>query len=114
FRRRTTMVSRREFYISLVVVGLLSGWLGMRWKQEAPGGMFVRAAEAQMLASKPFTFAAVARRATPSVVKVLHTPHVRFPAFGAPLGEGDPFDQFFRQLLAELPREMEQKSLGSG
>src|SRR5262245_32655892 len=108
------MVSRREFYISLVVVGLLSGWLGMRSNLRPPGGMFVRAAEAQILASKPFTFAAVARRATPSVVNVFTTHHVRVPAFGAPLGQGDPFDQFFRQLLPELPREMEQKSLGSG
>jgi serine protease Do len=108
------MVSRREFYVSLVVVGLLSGWLGMRWKLEPADGTFVRAAEAQILASKPFTFAAVARRATPSVVNVFTTHHVRVPSFGAPLGEGDPFDQFFRQLLPELPREMEQKSLGSG
>src|SRR5262245_38193179 len=105
------MVSRREFYISLVVVGLLCGWLGTRWEPQPPRGVFVRAAEAQMLASKPFTFAAVARRATPSVVNVFTTHHVRVPAFGAPLGEGDPFDQFFRQLLPDLPREMEQKSL---
>ena len=108
------MVSRREFYLSLVAVGLLAGWLGMRWERQPPGGMFVRAAEAQMLASKPFSFAAVARRATPSVVNVFTTHHVRVPAFGSPLGEGDPFDQFFRQLFPELPREMEQKSLGSG
>ncbi|HSD11824.1 MAG TPA: hypothetical protein VLF14_12600, partial [Candidatus Binatia bacterium] len=78
------MVSRREFYLSLVVVGLLAGWLGTRWEQRPPGGAFVGTAEAQMLASRPFTFAAVARRATPSVVNVFTTHHVRVPSFGSP------------------------------
>jgi serine protease Do len=107
------MVSRREFYASLLVVGAISAWLGAR--SPAPqGARLVRAAEAQMLASKPFSFAAVARRATPSVVNVFTTHHVKVAPFGAPLGPGDPFDEFFRQFFPGLPREMEQRSLGSG
>jgi serine protease Do len=108
------MVSRREFYISLALVGLFAGWLGMRFERRPAQGSFVRSAEAQMLESKPFSFAAVARRSTPCVVNIFTTHRVRVPAFGAPFGEDDPFDQFFRQLIPELPREMEQKSLGSG
>jgi serine protease Do len=105
------MVSRREFYVTLPLVGLLSAFVGAA----AVGGpssssSLVRVAQAQMLAAKPFSFAAVARRATPSVVNIFTTQRVKV----APFGEGDPFDQFFRQLFPELPREMEQKSLGSG
>lgn len=109
------MVSRREFYVSLLFVGLLGAFVGAGWMRDAPaGGSLVRAAEAEMLASKPFTFAGVARRATPSVVNIFTTQRVKMAPFGAPLGEGDPFDQFFRQFFPELPREREQKSLGSG
>ncbi|MET0152303.1 MAG: Do family serine endopeptidase [Candidatus Binatia bacterium] len=108
------MVSRREFYASLVAVGAISAWLGASISRAPQDARFVRAAEAQMLASKPFSFAAVARRATPSVVNVFTTQHVKVAPFGAPLGSGDPFDEFFRQFFPGLPREMEQKSLGSG
>ena len=107
------MVSRREFYLSLIAVAVIAGWLGAR----AARGLsqsFVRGAEAQMLGSKPFSFAAVARRATPSVVNVFTTHRVKVAPFGAPLGSGDPFDDFFRQFFPGMPREMEQKSLGSG
>ncbi|MBI2963167.1 MAG: Do family serine endopeptidase [Deltaproteobacteria bacterium] len=105
------MVSRREFYVSLLLVALAGAWLGAAWKAGTPAGRsLVRAAEAQMLAAKPFTFAAVARRATPPVVNIFTTQRVRV----TPFGQGDPFDQFFRQFFPELPREMEQKSLGSG
>ncbi len=105
------MVSRREFYVSLLLVAVVGAWGGAAWTRGAPAaGSLVRTAEAQMLASKPFTFAAVARRATPSVVNIFTTQHVKV----APFGEGEPFDQFFRQFFPELPREMEQKSLGSG
>jgi serine protease Do len=108
------MVSRREFYASLSAVAAISAWLGAGISSAPRDARFVRAAEAQMLASKPFSFAAVARRATPSVVNVFTTHHVKVAPFGGPLGPGDPFDEFFRQFFPGLPREMEQKSLGSG
>ena len=106
------MVSRREFYLALVVVGLIGVWIGSSFTPVVSGSGFVRAAEAQMLASKPFSFAGVAKRATPSVVNVFTTQRVQLSPFGA--REGDPFDQFFRQFFPELPRELQQKSLGSG
>jgi serine protease Do len=108
------MVSRREFYASLLAVAAISAWLGAGISRSPRDARFVREAEAQMLASKPFSFAAVARRATPSVVNVFTTQHVKVAPFGGPLGPGDPFDEFFRQFFPGLPREMEQKSLGSG
>ena len=105
------MVSRREFYLSLIAVAALAAWLGARSAQRSPQG-FVRAAQAQMLGSKPFSFASVARRATPSVVNVFTTHRVKIAPFGS--SPGDPFDDFFRQFFPGMPREMEQKSLGSG
>jgi len=105
------MVSRREFYVCLVVVASIGLWVGSMLRGSG-SGTFVRAAEAQMLAAKPASFAAVARKATPSVVNVFTTQRVRVSPFGAM--EGDPFDQFFHQFFPELPRELEQKSLGSG
>ena len=109
------MVSRREFYVSLLVVGAVGAWLGAQWSRSPSSrGSFVRAAEAEMLASRPFSFAAVARRATPSVVNVFTTQHVRVAPFGGQFGQGDPFDEFFRQFFPDLPRDLEQKSLGSG
>jgi serine protease Do len=108
------MVSRREFYTSLLAFAAISAWLGAGISRAPRDARFVRAAEAQLLASKPFSFAAVARRATPSVVNVFTTHHVKVAPFGGPLGPGDPFDEFFRQFFPGLPREMEQKSLGSG
>ena len=107
------MVSRREFYLSLIAVAVVAAWLGAR-SAAGPSTGFVRAAQAQMLGAKPFSFASVARRATPSVVNVFTTHRVKVAPFGAPLGSGDPFDDFFRQFFPGLPREMEQKSLGSG
>jgi len=107
------MVSRREFYLSLLLVGVLAGWLGGTMAR-APSSGLMRAAEAQMLASKPASFAAVARRATPSVVNVFTTHRVKVAPFGGPFGPGDPFDQFFGQMFPQMPREMEQRSLGSG
>jgi len=93
------------------LVASVGVWVGsaLRGSGSVP---FVRAAEAQMLAAKPFSFAAVARRATPSVVNVFTTQRVRVSPFGTT--QGDPFDQFFSQFFPELPRELEQKSLGSG
>ena len=107
------MVSRREFYISLIAVAVVAAWLGARVAR-GPSPSFVRGAEAQMLGSKPFSFAGIARRATPSVVNVFTTHRVKVAPFGAPRGSGDPFDDFFRQFFPGLPRELEQKSLGSG
>jgi serine protease Do len=107
------MVSRREFYVSLIAVAAIGWYAGAHWSGAPSSGM-VRAAEAQMLASKPFSFAAVARRATPSVVNVFTTHRVKVSPFPGSLGPGDPFDDFFRQFFPGLPREMEQKSLGSG
>ncbi len=111
------MVTRREFYGVLAIVALLAMWVGSRGSH-APDPMhgWVRRAEAQMLSSKPFTFASVAKRATPSVVNVFTKQRVRVSPFGGPFGggDGDPFDDFFRQMFPEMPREMEQKSLGSG
>jgi serine protease Do len=107
------MVSRREFYISLIAVAVVAAWLGAR-AARGPSPSFVRGAEAQMLGSKPFSFAGIARRATPSVVNVFTTHRVKVAPFGAPRGPGDPFDDFFRQFFPGLPRELEQKSLGSG
>jgi serine protease Do len=104
------MVSRREFYLSLAVVAAIALWIGSSLR--APGSSLARAAETQMLEAKPASFASVARRATPSVVNIFTTQHVRVAPFGG--GEGDPFDQFFRDFFPELPREFEQKSLGSG
>jgi serine protease Do len=106
------MVSRREFYLGLAAVGLIGVWIGSAMTAPASSVGWVRAAEAQMLGSKPFSFASVARRATASVVNVFTTQRVRVTPFGGM--EGDPFDQFFRQFFPELPRELEQKSLGSG
>src|SRR5512144_2981200 len=105
------MVSRREFYWSLVIVAAIALWIGSSLGASG-GGSLVRVAEAQMLAAKPASFASVARRATPSVVNVFTTQHVRVSPFGGM--QGDPFDQFFRDFFPELPRELEQKSLGSG
>jgi serine protease Do len=110
FAREEKMVSRREFYLSLAVVAAIAVWIGFLLRP--PGSSLARAAEAQMLSAKPASFASVARRATPSVVNVFTTQHVRVAPFGG--GEGDPFDQFFRDFFPELPREVEQKSLGSG
>ena len=107
------MVSRREFYVSLIAVAVVAAWLGARMAR-GPSPSFVRGAEAQMLGSKPFSFAGVARRATPSVVNVFTTHRVKVAPFGVPRGSGDPFDDFFRQFFPGLPRELEQKSLGSG
>ena len=104
------MVSRREFYVALALVAIVALWIGSSLR--SPVGPLVRTAEAQMLAAKPASFASVARRATPSVVNVFTTQHVRVSPFGA--AQGDPFDQFFQQFFPELPRELEQKSLGSG
>jgi serine protease Do len=106
------MISRREFYLSLLAVAVVAAWIGLTVGGAGHSRPFVRAAEAEMLASKPFSFASVARRATPSVVNVFTTHHVR--ATVGPLGSGDPFDDFFRQFFPELPRDLEQKSLGSG
>jgi serine protease Do len=108
------MVSRREFYLALLLVAAIAAMLGASFSRAERGGGFLRVAEAEMLAAKPFSFAAVARRATPSVVNVFTTHHVKVSPFGAPLGSGDPFDDFFRQFFPGMPREMEQRSLGSG
>jgi len=108
------MVSRREFYGALVVVAAIAAMLGATFSRKPRGEGLVRAAEAEMLAAKPFSFASVARRATPSVVNVFTTHHVKVAPFGAPLAPGDPFDEFFRQFFPGMPREMEQRSLGSG
>jgi serine protease Do len=108
------MVSRREFYLALLLVAAIAAMLGASFSRAPRGGGFLRVAEAEMLAAKPFSFAAVARRATPSVVNVFTTHHVKLSPFGAPLGSGDPFDDFFRQFFPGMPREMEQRSLGSG
>jgi serine protease Do len=108
------MVSRREFYLALLLVAAIAAMLGAGFSRVPQGGGFLRAAEAEMLAAKPFSFAAVARRATPSVVNVFTTHHVKVAPFGPPLGSGDPFDDFFRQFFPGMPREMEQRSLGSG
>jgi serine protease Do len=108
------MVSRREFYLALLLVAAIAAMLGAGFSRVPRGGGFLRAAEAEMLAAKPFSFAAVARRATPSVVNVFTTHHVKVAPFGPPLGSGDPFDDFFRQFFPGMPREMEQRSLGSG
>ena len=80
------MVSRREFYLALLLVAAIAAMLGAGFSRVPRGGGFLRAAEAEMLAAKPFSFAAVARRATPSVVNVFTTHHVRVAPFGPPLG----------------------------
>ncbi len=108
------MVSRREFYVCLVLVAAIGGLVGAFSARGAASLDLPRSAEAAMLGSRPSTFAAVARHATPAVVNVFTTQRVRAPSFGSPFGESDPFDQFFRQFFPELPREREQKSLGSG
>ncbi len=108
------MVSRREFYVCLVLVAAIGGLVGAFWARGPASLDLPRSAAAQMLGSRPSTFAAVARHATPAVVNVFTTQRVRAPSFGSPFGENDPFDQFFRQFFPELPREREQKSLGSG
>ena len=108
------MVSRREFYVSLLFVAVVGAFVGAFWARGSAKSAVVRAAEAQMLASQPVSFAAVARQATPSVVNVFTTHRVKVAPFGSPFGENDPFDQFFRQLFPDVPRELEQKSLGSG
>jgi serine protease Do len=97
-----------------LLVAAIAAMLGAGFSRVPRGGGFLRAAEAEMLAAKPFSFAAVARRATPSVVNVFTTHHVKVAPFGPPLGSGDPFDDFFRQFFPGMPREMEQRSLGSG
>src|SRR5262245_8162367 len=108
------MVSRREFYLSLLLVAAIAAMLGASVANRPRGEGFLRVAQAEMLAAKPFSFAAVARRATPSVVNVFTTHRVKVTPFGGPPGPSDPFDDFFRQFFPGLPREMEQKSLGSG
>src|ERR1051326_131255 len=106
------MVTRREFYLLLIAVAAVAAWVGFHAAVGTETHPFIRLAEAEMLGSKPFSFASVARRATPSVVNVFTTHHVKVP-YG-PLGPRDPFDEFFRQFFPELPRSLEQKSLGSG
>ena len=108
------MVSRREFYVSLVVTGMVGALSGAAWMRSSSPAFSPRAAEAQMLASKPFSFASVARRAMPTVVNIFTTQHVRVQPFPSPFGDGDPFNDFFRQFFPEVPLEREQKSLGSG
>jgi serine protease Do len=108
------MVSRREFYLALTLVATIAAMLGASVASRLRGDGFLRVAQAEMLAAKPFSFAAVARRATPSVVNVFTSHRVKVTPFGGPPGPGDPFDDFFRQFFPGMPREMEQKSLGSG
>ena len=110
------MVSRREFYLALLLVALAGGFAGWRAAQvprvELAG---IRAAEAQMLGSKPFSFASVARRAMPAVVNIFTTQKVRIQPFPAPFGRQDPlFERFFREFFPDMPLEREQRSLGSG
>jgi serine protease Do len=107
------MVSRREFYLVLTLVAAVGAVLGMFWAR-TPQGLTMRAAEAEMLASKPFSFAAIARRAMPAVVNVFTSQRVRVQPFPSPFGEEDPFNEFFRHFLPDTPIEREQRSLGSG
>lgn len=108
------MVSRREFYLTLIVALVVGALLGAAWLRPPTPLLSLRAAEAQMLASKPFSFASVARRAMPAVVNIFTTQRVRVQPFPSPFGESDPFNEFFRQFFPEVPLEREQKSLGSG
>jgi hypothetical protein len=80
FAREEKMVSRREFYLSLAVVAAIALWIGSSLR--APGSSLALAAETQMLEAKPASFASVARRATPSVVNIFTTQHVRVAPFG--------------------------------
>jgi serine protease Do len=111
------MVSRREFYGSLFCVALVAGFLGVLWGRGQPRtvpAFGIRAAEAKLLASSPFSFASVASRAMPAVVNIFTTQRVRVQLFPSPFGR-DPFlEQFFPELFPQVPLEREQRSLGSG
>ena len=63
----------------------------------------------------PLTFPAVAKRVTPAVVNVAITAtvHSQGPS-GFNFGPNDPFSQFFRHFMAEVPRSYTQRALGSG
>ena len=107
------MVTRREFYLALVValaVGVTAGSALVR--DGAPAG--IRVAEAQMLGSEPSSFASVAKRAMPSVVNVFTTQRIQMRRFGTPFGPNDPFNEFFREFFRDMPRDQERQSLGSG
>jgi serine protease Do len=106
------MVTRREFHLTIVVAALAGALAGVVWVREPEPNLRVRTATAQMLSSRPGSFAAVAKRTTPSVVNVFTTQHVRLRP--SPFGRGDPFDEFFREFFPQMPQEQERQSLGSG
>jgi serine protease Do len=65
----------------------------------------------------PFSFAPIVRAVKPAVVNVSTTQTVRSQGqgFGPPgMNPQDPFSEFFRHFLPEMPRRFTQRSLGSG
>lgn len=78
--------------------------------------LVVRASMAAGAASPPFSFAPIVRPVKPAVVNISTTQTVRpqgMPGLGE-LDPNDPFYQFFRHFLPEMPRSFTQRSLGSG
>ncbi|MEA2625009.1 MAG: serine protease Do [Candidatus Binatota bacterium] len=109
------MVTRKELYTALTMVAIVGFVLGrLVAGSRTVDPLTLPPAEAQLLSSEPSTFAAVAKRARPSVVNVFTTQRVSVRPFAGPFGPGDPFEQFFRQFFPEVPLEQERQSLGSG
>ncbi|MGH7898875.1 MAG: DegQ family serine endoprotease, partial [Candidatus Binatia bacterium] len=90
------------------------------------------AAASSKLAALP-SFADIAEAAKPAVVNISTSQTVKNPMRGfgfpgpgqfrgpgpgqgpqSPFGEGDPFEQFFRRFMPQMPKSFKQRSLGSG
>jgi len=80
--------------------------------KEAPAAVPVAAGVRMVPVDIPQLFKAV----SPAVVNISTTQVVKFdhPRMRNPLGQQDPFDDFFGKFFGRMPREQKRRSLGSG
>lgn len=96
---------------SLNLVPLSKATTGQLWIESRESGMF---SASQISDGK--IWVRLAKDLTPSVVNVNTTQVIkgRGMRFHSPLGEDDPFNEFFKRFFGDTPRQFKSTSLGSG
>ncbi len=83
------------------------------WGDKEKPAMVPTSAESRMV---PVDIPQLFKEVSPAVVNISTTQVVKFnhPQMRNPLGQQDPFDDFFGKFFGRMPREQKRRSLGSG
>ena len=95
---------------SLNLVPLSKATSGQLWSEKRESGLF---SASQISDGK--IWVRLAKELTPSVVNISTTQVVKGRGrLRSPLGEDDPFNEFFKRFFGDTPRQFKSTSLGSG